>query len=83
MVHVLSDAELALLERLKPGVFINGLVTVSEKKGHGGTVDEIRLDYVNGDRDARSTFYKNCRTLEELLTKCVEEGEAVATGGRA
>lgn len=69
----LHDEEIALLGLLRPGKFVNGLVTVYEQD-KGGSVD-LHIAYKCG-KDDRYALKNEVRNFTELLKRCVSEAES-------
>lgn len=70
-IDVLHDEEIRLIGLLKPGKFIEGLVTVSEEDRGGDKV--LHLRYKNGTRDQAMELKDRARNLTEILKRCVNE----------
>lgn len=74
-VDFLHDEEIALLPHLKPGKFIEGLVTVSETDQGGQKVMHIR--YKNGNRDQAMELKGHARNFTAILKRCVNEAKGI------
>lgn len=69
---ILSNEEIALFNKLRPGRFLDGFVTVTRRRDRGIDIDypvktaaqRLKLSNVFGIRD-----------LTELLTRCIDEAE--------
>lgn len=72
-VRKLHDEEISLLNQLKPGRYIDNLVTVVEAQ-NGENVD-LHLVYKNKTIDQRMANAAQWRNLREMLKRCVFGGE--------
>lgn len=69
---ILSNEEIALINKLKPGLFLNGHVRVNRRKDRGIDIDypvrtaAVRLKLIN---------QFGVRNLTDLLTLCIEESK--------
>lgn len=74
MVNRLHDEEISLLNQLKPGKFVNGLVTVVEKDK--GAEQEIHIFYKSALPDDRMALKGEVKDFKEMLRRCVSEAKA-------
>jgi hypothetical protein len=66
----LTDREIALVNQLKPGKFVGGLVRVVERD-HGPD-KEIHILYENKTAEQRIALKDQARNFTDILTQCVE-----------
>ncbi len=80
-VSTLHDREIALINsgRIKPGQYINKIVTIRREVGAGGEIDKLFISYDNQTVDQRMTQMSYWKDFEELLTKCIAEAETRKT----
>lgn len=69
-INKLTDKEIALLDRLAPGSYIDGLVSVVEVTK--GRDTKVNIIYDNSSGDKRSELKNHFRNFTELLRICVE-----------
>lgn len=67
----LFDAEIALINKLKPGRYLDRKVEVVERIENGEK--EIELRYSNSSVEQRMEMKNVARSLEEMLTKIIAE----------
>lgn len=82
-VKTLFDEEIALIERLKPGRYINNLVTVTLERNPDGGEDKVYIHYSNSTPDQRMNFKNYVRSFVSLLRKCVNESDARVAARKA
>lgn len=82
-VKTLFDEEISLIERLKPGRYIQNLVTVTLERSGDSDEDKVHIHYSNRTPDQRMTFKNHVRSFVSLLRKCVNEAEARAQARKA
>lgn len=70
-IRKLHDEEISLLNQLRPGRFIKGLVTVREILNGGNT--DLHIYYANQTIDQRMANKQEWRNLGELLKRCLDE----------
>jgi hypothetical protein len=70
--QMVTDEQTLLLERLKPGTFAAGLVTVSEKRPSDGGPSRVDISYRIG-REHDHANAQHFRTFDELLELCIRE----------
>jgi hypothetical protein len=75
-VHVMTEKEIELAPKLRPGAFIEKLVSIRREMGGNGEDDKVFISYNNKTVDQRMILKSHWRSLEELYEKCIAEGEA-------
>lgn len=69
----LSEKEIELLNKIRPGRYINRKVEVIERQSNGEVTVEIR--YNNQTADQRSELKNEARNLTEMLQRIVDEAK--------
>lgn len=77
LVTRLHDEEIALLNQVRPGLYINNLVRVTETQ-NGGNID-LHIIYKNKGIDQQLANQQHWRDLRDLLRLCVEETRSAPT----
>lgn len=67
---LLTDKEIALLDKVKPGRYCEGLVTVHEVQRGGNT--EVHLAYANKTLEDRMALKNVARNLQDMLEQCCQ-----------
>lgn len=69
---VFSDEELSLLNKVRPGRFVKGMVSVFERD-LGAAGKELHVQWDNSLVDRRMALKSECRNLTEILKTCLDE----------
>jgi hypothetical protein len=75
-IDTTKDDELKLYEQLKPGKYIDGLVTVEfrEVRGEGGERrKELLISYPDATKNDRMNTQREWRERADMLRKCIRE----------
>lgn len=72
-IALLFDEEIKLLNGLKPGRYIDGLVTVKLTEGRGGNVDKLNIEFANSTHDQRIDLAGHVRSFVHMLRQITEE----------
>lgn len=72
----LFDEEISLLNQVKPGKYIKGMVTIVEQQNGSNT--DLHIIYANATETQRFANMQEWRSLTELLKRCVTEGPTIA-----
>lgn len=81
--RVLSDQEIALLDQLVPGRYIEGLITVIEKD-NGNNEKTVYIQYKNKTVDQRQNLQTYASTFTAQLQRMVDEArESLESAQRA
>ena len=70
---MVSDADVALLNQLKAGRYVNRKVEVVVFPAEGGGIAQVDIRYSNASLDQRLELKNDFRTFTELLQRIVEE----------
>lgn len=76
-IRTVHDEEIALLNQLQEGRYINGMVRVVIAENGGNT--DLHIIYKNASADDKLANAAEWRNLTELLKRCVQESSAVAS----
>jgi hypothetical protein len=70
----LTEQEIGLLNKIRPGRYVNRKVEVIERQSNGEIAVEIR--YSNATPDLRSELKNECRNLVEMLERIIAENKS-------
>lgn len=73
MIKKLFDEEIAMLNKLESGRYMEGLVTVVQVQTGGNT--DLHIVYNNKSFDQRLALKSNFRNLREMLSICLDEAK--------
>jgi hypothetical protein len=74
--RMLFDEEIKLLDQLRPGRYLDKLVTVREVEGTEGAPNELHIEYAYRTPDQRLALATRVRSLVAMLRQIVNEQEA-------
>ena len=77
-VDVCTPVEIAILEKLKPGRYLNRLVEVVERDAEGSEMRSLEVRYPSATHDQRIAASKVFTSFTELLRKLLNEQETLA-----
>jgi len=77
-VDIVTPADIAILEKLKAGRYLNRLVEVVEREAEGSEMRSLEVRYPSATNDQRIAAAKVFTSFTELLRKILNEQEMQA-----
>lgn len=78
VAEVITPSDIAILEKLKAGRYLNRLVEVVEREAEGSEMRSLEVRYPSATNDQRIAAAKVFTSFSELLRKILNEQETVA-----
>lgn len=72
-IKKLFDEEIAMFNKIEPGRYMDGLVTIVQVQTGGNT--DLHVVYANKSFDQRLALKSNFRNLREMLSICLDESK--------